>query len=88
MTTLLQILLYLFAGLVIGVGVGFFVRKRFVEQSKVNIDEQGKKIIEGALAEAEQFKKEASLQIKDESIKYKQEVEKELRARSLELNEE
>lgn len=88
MTTLLQILLYLFAGLVIGVGVGFFIRKRFIEQNKVNVDEQGKKIIESALAEAEQLKKEASLQIKDESYKYKQEVEKEIRARTVELNEE
>ena len=88
MDTMLHILLYLFAGLAVGAGVGFFIRKRFVEQSQISIEEQAKKIIENALAEAEQIKKEATLHVKDEAYQYKQQVEKEIRARTQELNEE
>ena len=78
MTNILQAVLYvltLFGGII----AGFFIRKRFLEARLENIEEQGRKLIESALAEAEQIKKEAALQIKDESYKLKVEAEHEFK---------
>ena len=73
-----------FAGLVIGV----LLRKLIVEKNKAGYDEQGRKLINDALAEAEQMKKEASIQIKDEAFQLKQSTEKEIRNKRNDLIEE
>ncbi len=78
MTNILQAVLY-FLTLLGGIFAGFLIRKRFLEARLENIDEQGRKLIENALAEAEQIKKEAALQIKDESYKLKIEAELEFK---------
>ena len=71
-----------------GVLAGVFLRKRFVEARHENLEEQGRKMIEDALAEAEQIKKEAALHAKDEAYRLKQEAEKEIRRRQAEVAQE
>ncbi|MEW6500293.1 MAG: ribonuclease Y [Thermodesulfobacteriota bacterium] len=72
----------------VGIGVGILVRRFLVEARQQNIEAQGRKLIEKALAEAEQIKKEAALQSRDEALQLKQEVEREVRDRKKEVAEE
>lgn len=72
----------------VGIGVGILVRRFLVESRQQNIEAQGRKLIEKALAEAEQIKKEAALQSRDEALQLKQEVEREVRDRKKEVAEE
>jgi ribonucrease Y len=80
--------LLLAIGLLIGLSVGYFVRKKLAENQFQNLQAQGKQIIENAIVEAEQRKKEAILQSKEEAYKLKQIVEKEIKADRTELKEE
>jgi len=85
---IIQAVLYVLIGLVAGVAVGFIIRKRMVESGRENIEQQCRKLIEDALAEAERIKKDATLQVKDEVYQLKQEAEKEIKVRKHEVNEE
>jgi ribonuclease Y len=80
-----QALAFLFFGLLVGVAVGFIVRKRLIEAQKQNIEAQGKQLIENAILEAEQIKKEAILHSKDETFQLRQEVDKEIKVRMAEV---
>lgn len=80
--------LTLLVGLAAGVGAGFFLKKKLAENQFQNLQSQGKQIIENAIVEAEQSKKEALLQSKEEAYKLKQVVEKELKADRNELKDE
>lgn len=73
---------------VIGIAVGVFLRKRFVEARKADFEEQGRKLIEDSLSEAEQIKKEASIQIRDEAFQLRQEAEREIKSRKADIIEE
>lgn len=64
------------------------MRKQFVEGHQRNIQAQSKQIIENAIVEAEQLKKEALLQSKEEAYQIKQIHEKELKADRDELKGE
>ncbi len=81
-------IIILLAGICAGGCTGFFLRKKIVESRRDDVEEQGKKFIENALSEAEQIKKEASLQIKDEAYQLKLEAEKEIKERKSEIAEE
>lgn len=70
---------------VIGIALGVFLRKRFVEARKDDFEEQGRKLIEDALNEADQIKKEASMQIKDEAYQLKLDAEKEIKERKADI---
>ncbi|MFA7382241.1 MAG: ribonuclease Y [Desulfurivibrionaceae bacterium] len=83
-----QIILAIVLGVCSGVGLGFLVRKRFIEDRTENLEAQGRKLIENALAEAEQIKKEAVLQSKDEAFALKQEAEKDIKALKKDVLEE
>ncbi len=83
-----QSLVLLPLGLLAGLVGGFFLRKRFVEGQQANIESQGKQIIETAIVEAEQIKKEALIQSKEEAYKQKQSAEEEIRAEKNDLKEE
>ncbi len=78
----------LVAGLVVGTGVGFLLKKKVSESHFQNLELQGRQIIENAIVDAEQRKKEALLQSKEEAIQLKQLVEKELKADRDDLKEE
>jgi ribonuclease Y len=73
---------------VAGIVVGVFLRKLILEKHKAGYDDQGRKLINDALAEVERLKKEASIQIKDEAYQAKQATEKELRSREKDLLDE
>lgn len=81
-------ILFLAVGLSFGVLCGFLIRKRLAESHQQNMKAQGKQIIENAIVEAEQLKKEALLQSKEKAYKLKQSVEKELKADREELKDE
>ena len=63
--------IFVVVGLLVGVVAGFFVRKRVVESHVENIKDQAKKLIENAIVEAEQLKKEALLQSKEAAYQVK-----------------
>lgn len=71
-----------------GAGLGIVLRKFFLESRQQNIEAQGKKLIEKALSEADQIKKEAILQSRDEALQLKQETERDIRERKKEVAEE
>lgn len=88
MEYLLYPALFLTAGIAAGVIAGFLLRKKLAENQFQNLQAQGKQIIENAIVEAEQRKKEALLQSKEAAYKLKQVVEKELKADRAELKDE
>ncbi len=80
--------IFVSAGLLVGLILGFVLRKRFIEGHQQNIREQAKQLIETAIVEAEQLKKEAQLQSKEDAYQVKQAAEEELKADRRELKEE
>ena len=69
----------------LGVAIGFFLRKKVVEQKIASTEEITKKIIADAQKEAETLRKEAKLQAKEELYRTKAEFEKETRNKKIEL---
>ncbi|WP_417911943.1 ribonuclease Y [Candidatus Electronema sp. TJ] len=65
--------------LVAGAGIGFFLRRKFIEGNQADIEKQRLLIIEGAIYEAEQLRKEKLLQVKEEIYQTKQEAEQEIK---------
>ncbi len=84
----IQFIACLIGSLAVGGIAGILLRKKFVEAKQAHFEAQGKKLIEDALAEAEQLKKEALLQSKDEAFRLKQEAEKEIKERKADIIEE
>jgi ribonuclease Y len=81
--------LVLFAiALIVGIVAGFYLRKKLLEGNQANIEAQRRQIVENAILEAEQIKKEASLQSKEEAYLVKQEAEKEIQNSRRELKDE
>jgi ribonuclease Y len=84
----LQVVVFVLIGIFVGIAIGIYIRKRFTEIHQKNIESQGKQLIEKAIREAEQIKKETQLQSKDEAYQLKQETEKEIRERKSEVIQE
>ncbi|MEE4166409.1 MAG: ribonuclease Y [Desulfocapsaceae bacterium] len=78
----------IFLDLLLGIAIGAYLRKRFVEGHRQNIKDQAKQLIENAIVEAEQLKKEAQLQSKEEAYQVKQAAEDELKTDRRELKDE
>ena len=74
--------------LLVGIPVGIYVRKMVVEGHEKNIKIQSNQIIEKAIVEAEQLKKEALLQSKEAAYQIKQALELELKTERDEFKEE
>ena len=83
-----QSMILLPIALIGGVVCGFFIRKRFVEGHLANINAQGKQIVETAIVEAEQIKKENLLKSKQAVYKQKQAAEEEIRAGKNDVRDE
>ncbi len=83
-----QMIAYLAVGLITGLAGGVFLRKRLVESHQAHIDSQGKQIIETAISQAAQIKKESLLQSKEEAYKQKQLAQEEIRKEKRDLKEE
>jgi len=71
-----------------GLGIGIYLRKRLVEGNQENLASQGRQIIENAIGEAEQIKKEALLQAKEDALHIKQEAEREIKISRNELKDD
>ena len=82
--TLLLVSLALAAGMVAGI----VLRKKLVEGNQKNIALQGRQIIENSISEAEQIKKAAVLQAKEEALHLKQDAAKEIKLNWQELKDE
>ncbi len=82
--TLLLVVLALTAGIAAGV----VLRQRLVEGNQKNLAQQGKQIIENSIHEAEQIKKSAILQAKEDALKLKQDADREIKSNWQELKEE
>jgi ribonuclease Y len=88
MSSLSYTILFTCCGALVGLFIGFYLRKRVTESNEKNIKIQSKQIIENAITEAEQLKKEALLQSKEAAYQVKQALEEELRAEREELKDE
>lgn len=75
-------------GLIVGAIIGFFLRKKLIEGNQENVEAQGRKIIENALQEAKQAKKESLLQAKEEAYQTKKEAEQEIKVSRYEIKDE
>lgn len=74
--------------LIFGLLTGFYLRKKLVEGNQANLEAQNRQIVENAIHEAEQIKKEASIQSKEEAYQIKQEAEREIQESRRELKDE
>ncbi len=83
-----QLVMFLIGGLVAGLAGGVFLRKRFVEGHQVNIASQAKQIVETAIFEAGQIKKESLLKSKEELYKQKQAAQEEIAKEKQDVKEE
>ncbi len=81
-------LLLLGFDLIIGTIIGFFLRKKLIEGNQADVDAQARQIIENALLEAKQIKKEGLLQVKEEVYVAKKDAEKEIKESWQELKVE
>jgi ribonuclease Y len=70
---------------IIGILVGFFVRKKIVESRVDSIEKYSKKILAEAQKEARTTRKEAALQAKDTLYQMKVEFEKETKEKKEQL---
>jgi len=81
----LQVVAFILVAIFSGIFIGIFLRKRFTEMHQKNIESQGKQLIEKAIREAEQIKKEVQLQSKDEAYQLKQDADNDIRERKTEI---
>lgn len=72
-------------GLIVGIPIGFFVRKKTVESRVDSIENYSKRILQEAQKEAKTLKKEAALQAKDTLYQMKVEFEKETKEKKEQL---
>jgi len=75
--SVVYIVVFLGAGLIVGAFIGFFVRKKLVENRIEAIEEYSKKILAEAQKEAKTTRRETALQAKDTLYQMKVEFEKE-----------
>jgi len=75
-------------GLVAGVIAGVFLRKQYAESHGRSIEAEAKQLIEKAIFDAEQLKKEALLKNKEQAYRVKQEAKQEIALDRSELKDE
>jgi len=74
--------------LIAGAVIGFFLRKKLVEKNQLNVEDQGRQIIENAIQDAEKIKKEVVLQAKEEAYQIKQDADREAKQSRQEIKDE
>jgi ribonuclease Y len=72
-------------GILLGVGIGYFIRKSLAEAKISSAEEAARQIVESAKKEGEALKKETVLEAKDEVHKLRTEAEKDIRERRNEV---
>ncbi len=86
---MLSVFAYVLAGVVgavVGIGVYELVRRRTAAAKRQEMDEQARRLVQGAQREAENLVKEAKLEAKDLVFQAKTELEKEQKAKFAELS--
>ena len=74
--------------LIVGIVVGYLVRKSIAEAKISSAENLAKQIVEEAYRNAEAAKKEALLEAKEESHEFRKQVEEELRERRIEIQKQ
>ncbi|MRI84847.1 ribonuclease Y [Aerococcaceae bacterium WS4759] len=79
---------YAFAivALIIGTVIGFYIRKKSDEKNVAGAKANAEAIVDDAIKQAQNLKREALFEAKEENIKYRNEVEQELKERRNEAN--
>ena len=79
---------YAFAivALILGTGIGFYIRKKSDEKNVAGAKANAEAIIDDAIKQAQNLKREALFEAKEENIKYRNEIEQELKERRSEAN--
>ncbi|MCA1062446.1 ribonuclease Y (plasmid) [Cytobacillus spongiae] len=81
-------IIFILLGLIVGVVVGYLIRKSIAEAKIAGAKGSAEQILEDARREADALKKEALLEAKDENHKLRTEMENELRERRNELQKQ
>jgi len=81
----LWIVISLVAGLLLGAGIGYFIRKSLAEAKISSAEAKAEQIISDARQQAEALKKEAVLEAKDEIHRLRTEADREIRERRNEI---
>jgi ribonucrease Y len=81
----MDIIVGLVVGLLVGVGAGFVARKLTAERTVGSAEAQAKAIVAGAQREAEQTKREAAVEAKDQIYRARSEAEAEVKRRSVDF---
>lgn len=79
------IIISILLALIVGIVVGYLIRKSIAEAKISSAETLAKQIVEEAHRNADAAKKEALLEAKDENYKLRQQAEEELRERRLEI---
>ncbi len=81
-------IIFILLGLIVGVVVGYFIRRSIAEAKIAGARGTAEQILEDAKRDAEALKKEALLEAKDENHKLRTDIENELRERRNELQKQ
>ncbi|GEN57868.1 ribonuclease Y [Halolactibacillus alkaliphilus] len=87
-TNILILVISSLAILIVGIVVGYWIRKSIAEKKISSAEELAKQIVQEGHRNAEVAKKEALLEAKDENHKIRQDLEQEIRERRLELQKQ
>lgn len=88
MTTSILIISALLVSIIVGILVGYFVRRSIAEAKISSAEHAAQQIVEDGKREAESAKKEALLEAKDETHKLRTEAEDDIRERRTELQKQ
>lgn len=75
-----------FFGILLGLVIGYLIRKKIAEAKIGSAEEEAKKMVEEAKTQAETQKKEVLLEAKEESLRLKNELEREIKDRRNEVS--
>ena len=85
MESILSLIIVIILCVPVGIVIGFFIRKKFIENKVSSAKEISEKILQETKKEADTLKKEAKLQAKEELYRSKAEFEKETRNKKYDL---
>ena len=82
---LLQLTFAVIVALIIGVVIGYIFKKKSDEKHIGNAKANAESIVDAAIAQAKTLKREALFEAKEENLKYRNELEQELKERRTEV---
>lgn len=88
MTSILTLIISILLTLIVGIVVGYLIRKSIAEAKISSAEQLAKQIVEEGHRNAEAAKKEALLEAKDENHRLRQDADKEIRERRVEVQKQ